>query len=143
MDVIFDGQCGFCTRCVGWLRRLDRNGRLAFHPFQDPLTLDAFRLDLEQARSSVWAIGTPQRHDDAGPAGVRLSGAAAIAAVLDTAVGGRFFGGVYRIPGVGPVLEAAYRWVAAHRYRLPGATPWCTEHPMDCSGAVPGAGCAL
>ncbi|MFJ3958297.1 thiol-disulfide oxidoreductase DCC family protein [Arthrobacter sp. NPDC090010] len=133
MDVVFDGQCGFCTRCVGWLKRLDRRDRLAFHPFQDPLTLDAFRLTHEDARSAVWALDGV----------VRLSGAAAIAAVLDTAVGTRLFGRGYRFPSVARPLEAAYRWVAAHRYRLPGATPWCTEHPQDCSAAVPGAGCAL
>ena len=134
MDVVFDGQCGFCTRCVGWARRLDRGHRLAFHPFQDPLTLDAFRLSPGQGRSSVWTID-----DD----GARLSGAAAAAAVLDTALGTRVFGRGYRLPGVGPCLEAAYRWVAAHRYRLPGVTPWCAEHPEDCADAVPGAGCAL
>jgi len=139
MEAVFDGQCGFCTRAVGWVRRLDRHQRIAFHPFQDPLTLDAFRLSLEEARSAVWAISDESPLGD----GVRFSGARAIAAILDTAVGGRFFSAFYGIPGVGRLQEAAYRWIAAHRYRLPGATPWCTEHPQDCAAAVPGAGCAL
>lgn len=134
MDAVFDGQCGFCTRAVGWVRRLDRHHRIAFHPFQDPLTLDAFRLSHEEARSAVWALT-----DDGG----RFRGARAIAAILDTAVGGRFFATFYRIPGIGRLQEAVYGWVAAHRYRLPGVSPWCTEHPQDCSAAVPGAGCAL
>ena len=30
------------------------------------------------------------------------------------------------------VQEAIYRWVADHRYRFPGTTPYCESHPVAC-----------
>lgn len=33
--VLWDGECGFCRRCVVWLRKHDRFGSLEFCPFQE------------------------------------------------------------------------------------------------------------
>lgn len=33
--VLWDGECGFCRRCVGFLARHDRFGRLEFCPYQE------------------------------------------------------------------------------------------------------------
>ena len=33
--VLWDGQCGFCRRCVVWLRAHDRFSALEFCPFQE------------------------------------------------------------------------------------------------------------
>jgi predicted DCC family thiol-disulfide oxidoreductase YuxK len=39
---------------------------------------------------------------------------------------------LYRIPGIRSIEDAVYRWVAAHRYRFPGTTPYCQSHPAAC-----------
>lgn len=77
MDLIFDGQCGFCTRSVQWLRRLDRHGRIRLHPLQDDAVLARFELTEEQARGAVWVIDAEGR---------RLQGAEAVAAAVDAAL---------------------------------------------------------
>ena len=53
-------------------------------------------------------------------------------AALSTALGTRLPLRIYRLPGIGAVQEAVYRWVAAHRYRLRGVTPLCESAPAEC-----------
>jgi len=36
------------------------------------------------------------------------------------------------IPGIQFVQNAVYRWIANHRYRFPGTTPYCESHPVGC-----------
>lgn len=122
MDVIFDGECGLCTRAVGWLRRMDRRGRLRYHPFQRAGVLERFGLSDADARASVWAVCGEQRR----------SGAAAVNAAADAALGIGLCVALYRLPLIGRVQERVYRWVAEHRYRFRGVRPWCDEHPDDC-----------
>ena len=137
LHVVFDGGCGFCTRSVGWVRGLDRHGQIELHPWQGPGVLERFGLTPEQADASVWAVaaehgataGTDSRTT---PHGRATSGAQAICAILDTALGTPCFGAFYRLPLVGRTQEAVYRWVAAHRGSFPGTTPWCEQHPDQC-----------
>lgn len=123
LDLIFDGRCGFCTRSVGWVNRLDRHGRVRCHPAQRPGVLERFGLTPSQADESVWAVH----------AGTRVSGAHAIAVTLDIAAGVRIFERFYRLPAVRQVQERVYRWIADHRGTFPGVTPWCQAHPEDCA----------
>lgn len=132
-DLIFDGQCGFCTRAVLQLQRLDRKGRIQVHPFQHDGVLAEFGLSAEQTRQAVWFFASSRR----------LAGAAAVNAALDAALGTRVFLPVYRIPGIRHLQEWVYRWIATHRYRLRGVTPWCVTHPQDCELAVAGASCRI
>ena len=39
---------------------------------------------------------------------------------------------VFRIPGMRSLQGFIYRWVADHRYRFPGTTPYCESHPVAC-----------
>lgn len=110
MDVIYDGACGFCRRAVSWLQRLDRHDRIRVHAFQDDGVLDRFGLTRAEAEASVWALAP----------GDRACGARAVCAALDRARGTGFFSRLHALPGMGVVLEWAYRWVADHRGRLPG-----------------------
>ena len=140
LHVVFDGRCGFCTRSVGWVRALDRHGRIELHPWQGPGVLERFGLTPEQGNTSVWAVpaghatadtdadGHTRSHSDSRA----TSGARAISVILDTALGTRCFGAFYRLPLVGRAQESVYRWVAAHRGRFPGVTPWCEQHPGQC-----------
>ena len=75
---MFDGQCGFCTRCVGWLRAIDRHGRIDVQPYQAPGVPASIGATAEQCQDAVqWR----------GPDGVRRSGAEAVNAVLSTVIG--------------------------------------------------------
>lgn len=121
LTVIFDGECGFCTRSAAWLTRLDRRGRLVLRPYQRP-GLERFGVSETQANASVWVVG----------GGVTTSGAKAISVALDVALGTRLFRWVYRCRPLGWVGEKAYAWVARNRHRLPGVRPWCETHPRDC-----------
>ena len=59
-------------------------------------------------------------------------GAEAANAAVSAAVGTSLPLLVYRVPGMRSVQDAVYRWVAEHRYRFPGATPYCESHPVAC-----------
>jgi len=119
--LVFDGRCGFCTRSAGWLRRLDRRGRVAVRPSQAAGVLAAAGLTPEDAAASVWWLGEDGR---------RAHGAEAVNAALSAALGTRLPLALYRVTRW--PQERLYDWVAAHRHRLPGVTPYCTEHPQDC-----------
>lgn len=135
LDVVFDGQCGVCTRAAAVLARIDRRDRVRLHPAQRPGVLERFGLSAEDAAAAAWAFvdGSPDR---------RYRGAAAVNRALDAALGGRVLSVLYRLPGMRQLQNRAYRWVAEHRYRLRGVTPWCTQHPEDCADAPPRASCA-
>jgi predicted DCC family thiol-disulfide oxidoreductase YuxK len=120
--LVFDGDCGFCTRCVGWLRRLDPDGRVEVRPYQAPGVPASIGAGVQECHDSVQWLG---------PDGRRRSGADAVNAALSLLCGTRFFTALY-----GPTArlqEAAYQWVAAHRSRFPGTTPHCTALPGDCN----------
>jgi predicted DCC family thiol-disulfide oxidoreductase YuxK len=121
--LVFDGRCGFCTRSVGWARALDRRGRIAMRPYQEPGVPESIGTDAATCSEAVqWQ----------GPDGVRLEGAAAVNAVLDTVSGTRIPSIVYR--ATAGVQERVYQWVADHRGRFPGMTPYCESHPAECAG---------
>lgn len=122
--LVFDGGCGFCTRSAGWLRRLDRHGRIELQPFQRAGAPESVGVTAEQCREAVQWLG---------PDGVRRSGADAVNAALSTALGTGIPAVVYG--ATAGVQERVYTWVAEHRGRLPGAVPHCERHPEDCSTA--------
>ncbi|MBN9612120.1 MAG: DUF393 domain-containing protein [Actinobacteria bacterium] len=137
LHVVFDGQCGVCTRAARWLAARDRRDRIRVHPAQRPGVLRQFGLSEEAASQAAWAI----EERDGGTASYR--GAAAINRALDVALGTRLFLPLYRVPGIQWVQDRAYRWVAENRFRLRGVIPWCQTHPEDCPGVTGPASCAL
>lgn len=121
--LVFDGECGFCTRSVTMLNRLDRHGRIRRLPLQSAQARRVTGLDQARLRESVrWVT----------PAGECWSGAHAVNAALAAAIGTRLPLLVYRLPGMRALQEAAYRWVSANRHRLPGTVPWCQHQPHAC-----------
>lgn len=147
LTVLFDGHCGFCTRCVDAVEARDPQGRIAFLAHQVPGVRERHGVTRAQAEYQLWAIG---------PGGERAGGAQAVAAILDTLLGsgGRLEIGARlghgsderahragrrgpleraaRLPGVEQLLDAAYQWVARNRSRFPGTTPWCEAHTGTC-----------
>jgi predicted DCC family thiol-disulfide oxidoreductase YuxK len=121
--LFFDGACGMCTRSRDFLLKMDRTGNVQTEALQSPGTAE--RLGIAPASlldSARWLDST----------GAVYSGAEAANAAFSAAIGTRIPLGIYRIPGIRSVEEAIYRWVATHRYRFPGTTPYCESHPSAC-----------
>lgn len=121
--VVFDGDCGFCTRAVEWAQR---RSPIAAVPWQRA-DLNALGITSEQAQAAVWYAD----------AGRRASGADACAAILQRSplVGWRFTGYVLALPGVRSLARLGYRIVAANRHRLPGGTPACAPENQELPAA--------
>ncbi len=102
--LLYDADCGFCTRSAGWLRRL--RVRCDVLP-QRPALLTAWRIDAARARREVPFIS---------PAGHVVWGASAIAASLRTGPWWvRWVGWLISAPGLAWVARFIYQWVARHR----------------------------
>lgn len=121
--MIFDGECGFCTRSRDLLKRLDHSDQIDMVPFQAPGVPERFGISIDELSGSVWWVDGD----------TRCSGADAVNAALSTLLHTDAPSRIYRLPGVRQAQDAAYRWVTANRHRLPGTTPWCHTHPEDCS----------
>ncbi|WP_433784756.1 thiol-disulfide oxidoreductase DCC family protein [Actinomycetospora sp. CA-101289] len=119
--LVFDGECGFCTRCVDWLRRLDPQGKIDVQPFQAEGVPASIGATVEECQGAVQFLG---------PDGVRRSGADAVNAVLAVLTGTALPSTLYRASS--GLQERAYRWVADHRSRFPGTTPHCQRAPQGC-----------
>lgn len=120
--LVYDGDCGFCSRAAAWIERCDRRARLAILPAQTAGLLAAARLTPLEAAQAAWAIT---------PDGRRWRGAGAILVVLEVALGGWLrLSWIYGLPGLTQVADAAYQWVANNRHRLAG-TATCALGPLE------------
>jgi predicted DCC family thiol-disulfide oxidoreductase YuxK len=119
--LVFDGECGFCTRMLGWLRLLDRRRVIDTAPYQRPGVPESLGLTREQCAAAVQWRGAD---------GDRAEGAEAISAALAVALR-RDWPRRLHARTAAP-QQRLYDWVAAHRRRLPGVTPWCSRYPDDC-----------
>ncbi|WP_214367372.1 thiol-disulfide oxidoreductase DCC family protein [Pseudonocardia sp. H11422] len=119
--LVFDGDCGFCTRSLGWLRLLDTKRRVTTAPFQRP---DA--PGMVDATPELCAAAVRWKGVDGTTAGGAAAINAALSAALNTDVPVR----LYRHTRA--AQEGLYDWVARNRGRLPGMTPWCDRFPADC-----------
>jgi predicted DCC family thiol-disulfide oxidoreductase YuxK len=121
--LFFDGACGMCTRSRDLLLRLNRTGDLSTEPLQGDNVAE--RLGIPASR----LLETVRWLDSSGDV---YAGAEAANAALSAAIGTKLPLFVYRIPGIQFLQDAVYRWVATHRYRFPGKTPYCESHPAAC-----------
>jgi predicted DCC family thiol-disulfide oxidoreductase YuxK len=112
-----------CTRARDFLLKLNRSGGLRTEPLQGDGVAERLGIQESQLLESV-------RWLDA--SGDVYAGAQAANAAVSAALGTRLPLLVYRIPGITSLEEAVYRWVASHRYRFPGKTPYCESHPVAC-----------
>jgi predicted DCC family thiol-disulfide oxidoreductase YuxK len=119
----FDGVCGMCTRSRNLLLKFNRTGDLATEPLQRPGTAARLGIAESQLLDSV-------RWLDA--SGEVYAGAEAVNAAVSAGLGTRLPLMLYRVPGIRSLQEVVYRWVADHRYRFPGTTPYCESHPVAC-----------
>lgn len=114
--VLYDGDCGFCARQVGFLLRHDRRGALRFAPLGGPTArgVRARHPELVGVDSMVWVdrAGHPDER-------VRIRSDAALAVIA-------YLGGLWRVGLVGAIIPVSWRdrWydvVARHRHRLNGS----------------------
>lgn len=107
--LLYDPDCGFCTRAAGWLGRFGVTCEIAAGY---PATLAALSVDPARAGREI-----PFVHDD----GTVTWGAAAIADALATGrPAARLASFALGAPGLRRLARAAYRLVANNRHRLPG-----------------------
>jgi len=116
--LIFDGDCGFCTRAVNVLKRLPIDAEVTAYQFLD---LELYGTTEERATHEVLWVE---------PSGRIHGGAQAIARLLLTA------GGIYaaagwalRTPPIRWVAAGVYRVIANNRQRMPGGTAACALPP--------------
>jgi predicted DCC family thiol-disulfide oxidoreductase YuxK len=121
--LFFDGNCGMCTRSRDFLLRLDRTGGLETEPLQGDGVADRLGVRPAELLESVRWLDS---------SGEVYAGAEAANAAVSSALGTRLPLIVYRIPLIRSLQNAVYRWVAGHRYRFPGTTPYCESHPVAC-----------
>lgn len=112
--LIFDGDCGFCTRVATWLGTV-----VAFRaaPWQS-VDLGSYGISTAAAQLSVWLV------DDGG---VVASGAGAFSELLRHSPWRRWrvAGAVIGFPVLRALASGVYRLVARFRHRLPGGTAAC------------------
>lgn len=124
--LLYDADCGFCTRAAGFAARLGLTAHTA--PLQQA-DLAALGVDPERALVEVPFVDRDGRV---------VYGAKAIAATLGT--GNTFWRAVSRALDSWPVRRLAavvYRVVARNRHRLPGGTVAC-ELPTAPTAPRPG-----
>ena len=103
--------------------KLNRTGELHTEPLQTAGTVERLGISPERLMESVWWLDS---------SGQVYRGAEAANAAVSAGLGTRLPLLIYRIPGMSSLQEDVYRWVADHRDRFPGTTPYCESHPVAC-----------
>lgn len=113
--LIYDGDCGFCTKAAGRARRIAQpNVTVAA---SSDINLSDLGLTAEECNEALKFVDARN---------TIYSGAAAVSSLLTSSVGawplaGRTMG----LPGMRQLADICYRLVARNRHRLPGATSSC------------------
>lgn len=119
--VVYDGDCGVCTRLVARLAGWDRGGKLEFVPSQASGVRERFPwIDPPAFAESMQLIR--------GSDGKTWEGAAAIERLLDVLPRGRWIAWIFSVPLVRRIADRVYRWFARNRYHL-GCADHCGAHP--------------
>lgn len=115
--LVYDGDCGFCTRVASWVARrpgLRAGVRVVTSVSIDPAAVGLTRRQLDEAAWWLAAGSEP------------LGGARAVAAALRAC--GKpwaYVGLALDVRMVRPLARHGYLWVAANRHRLPSGNGVC------------------
>lgn len=101
--LIYDGSCGFCRRWVARAKRLDRRAVVRYVALQDPTA--------PRVSGRSWEALARAAHF-VRPDGMVFAGAAAVREYLRNLPGGWLVRAVSAIPGVMPLAECVYAWIA-------------------------------
>lgn len=125
--LLYDARCVLCLRTVDTLSRMKVKADLRMIPFQ-------------QADSSLLPPGlteeklAAQLHVIDGSGNI-YAGADAVVRIMRTVPSLAWLTPLYRVPGLRPLAEAGYRWVAHHRYQLFGRAKDCTDGACSLHGS--------
>ncbi len=109
--LLYDGACPFCRRQTARLQRWVPRSGLRCVSFRDPGVLDSFpALSFAECELEMKFVTPAGRCYGGMEAGVRVL---ALRTLLKPAL-------LYYLPGLRQILDAAYRWVAARRFRISG-----------------------
>ena len=124
--LLYDGDCGVCTRLAGFVARRLRPSRPAgarasgpaygISAYQDA-DLSPLGLTTTQCDAALQWVDSSGRISSAQDAVARL--------LLASRLWARPIGALLLAPGINALAGAVYRTVAANRSRLPGGTPAC------------------
>lgn len=112
--LIYDADCGFCTRSAKWLAR---GGKVNIKPWQGIRDLEAIGLTEKMVEAAAyWADGGK----------IEAVAEAAIAWSL-IAKGGvwRLAGRIILLPGIRFIASRVYKVIARNRHNMPGGTDAC------------------
>ena len=110
--VVYDGRCRFCRGQVGLLRRLDVRGSLRFVSLHDDETRREFpELPPAELERQMYVVDTGGRARGGAEAVRYLTRRLPLLWPLALPL---------HVPGSLPVWQAAYRFVAWHRYGIAG-----------------------
>jgi predicted DCC family thiol-disulfide oxidoreductase YuxK len=123
VTVVFDGHCGFCTRSIRYLHRLDRHGRVTSVACQVAQREGRHGMEGVDCGDSAWALTADGRREAGGQAATLIA-SALLQRTWPVTVG--------RLPGIRHALAGGYRLIANNRHRFPGDTPWCGANPGRC-----------
>ncbi|HVC70870.1 MAG TPA: DUF393 domain-containing protein [Acidimicrobiales bacterium] len=119
--LVYDGDCGFCTTSAAWMAaRWKDPTTIEVRPWQQlgEVGLERLGLTVDDVSRAAWWVKD----------GRTSGGHLAVARALMAAGGGwGLVGRVLLVPPVRSLAGVGYRVVARNRYRLPGATPSCTN----------------
>jgi len=116
--LVFDGDCGFCTRTAHWISaRWTRPARAEAWQRLGPDGLARIGLTEHEVRRAAYWVDARGRI---------FCGHAAVAKALGAGTPrDRILGGLLLTPPVSWLARPGYGLVARYRYRLPGATESC------------------
>ncbi len=112
--LIYDADCGFCTRSAQWLAH---GGNVRIQPWQGIRDLETIGLNEEMVETAAyWADG-----------GAVIAGAeqAIAKALIAKGSGWQLAGRFILLPGVKWVSSRVYKVIAKNRHAMPGGTDAC------------------
>lgn len=114
--LIYDGDCGFCTRTASWLRRrLPQRYRI--EASQKLPNLEELGLDRKKVHEAAYWID---------PDGTTHRGHRAILRAVTKSRGALgSMAGIMKVWPFDPIAAGVYSLVARHRHLLPGGTDAC------------------
>lgn len=117
--LIYDGDCGFCTTAANWIvgRWPVQSGARAIPwQFVNSQVIEDSQLASEDLKRAAWWIEGDLREQGSRAVGRALVEAGGLLAILGRSI---------LVPPLSWIAPFGYKFVARHRYRLPGATPAC------------------
>jgi predicted DCC family thiol-disulfide oxidoreductase YuxK len=120
--LLYDADCGFCTRAAGWASRLGCEVETV--PWQSWAPLASYGITPEAAAAEMHLVdGDRILLGHQAVAGALARSRYAVVRLAGRVVGARM---------LRPIAGRVYALVAANRQRLPGGTPACNlQAPID------------